>query len=93
MRALAHAMDEDPDLARAFHESIVTPELEGLQHMLGRAVERGELDSDRPAQTFLPHMMLGALVTRPLIEHKRADRAYLRRYVDAVVLPALGLSD
>ena len=40
---------------------------------------------------FLPHLMLGALITRPLVENRQADRPYLRRYVDAVVLPALGL--
>jgi hypothetical protein len=34
--------------------------------------------------------MVGALLTRPLVENRHADRAYLRRYVDAVVLPVLG---
>ena len=60
--------------------------------MLDRAVSRGELDPKRPARGFLPHLMLGALITRPLVENRHADRSYLRRYVDAVVLPALGLA-
>ncbi len=90
-RALAHAIEQDPDLARVFHESIAKPEIVALQHMLDRAVTRGELDAKQPARAFLPHLMLGALITRPLVENRHADRAYLRKYVDAVVLPALGV--
>jgi AcrR family transcriptional regulator len=92
IRALAHAVEQDPDLARVFHESLVKPEIEALNYMLDRAVGRGELDPKRPARAFVPHLMLGALITRPLVENRPADRAYLRRYLDAVVLPALGLA-
>jgi len=92
MRALSHAVEQDPALARVFHDSIVRPGIKALQHMLDRAVSRGELDPKAPARAFLPHLMLGAVLTRPLIENRHADRTYLRRYVDAVVLPALGLS-
>ena len=91
MRALAHAMEQDPELARAFHESLVKPEIEALDRILDRAVARGELDPKLPARQFLPHLMVGALVARPLVENKHPDRAYLRRYVEAVVLPALGV--
>jgi AcrR family transcriptional regulator len=92
MRALAHAIEQDPYLARVFHESLVEPEIAALNRMLDRAVCRGELDPKRPARAFLPHLMVGALITRPLVENRHADRSYLRRYVDAVVLPALGLA-
>jgi AcrR family transcriptional regulator len=91
MRALMHAIEQDADLARVFHETLVKPEVQALQGMLDRAVARGELDPKVPARAFLPQLMLGALLTRPLVENRRADRAYLRRYVDAVVLPALGV--
>jgi AcrR family transcriptional regulator len=91
IRALAVAIEQDPDLARVFHDSLVQPEVEALGHMLDRATSRGELDPKRSAAAFLPHLMLGALITRPLVENRQADRPYLRRYVDAVVLPALGL--
>jgi hypothetical protein len=91
MRALMHAIEQDADLARVFHETLVKPEVQALQGMLDRAVTRGELDPKVPARAFLPQLMLGALLTRPLVENRRADRAYLRRYVDAVVLPALGV--
>src|SRR6266545_7581745 len=80
MRALAHAIERDAKLAHVFHESLVKPEVGALQHMLDRAVGRGELDPKLPARAFLPHLMLGALITRPLVENRHADRAYLRRY-------------
>jgi hypothetical protein len=92
IRALSHAVERDPDLARAFQDSFVRPGFNALQHMFDRAVSRGEVDPKRPARAFLPHLVLGALVTRPLIESRHPDRAYLRRYVDAVLLPALGLN-
>lgn len=92
IRALGYAIEQDADLARVFHESLVKPEIDALHRMLDRAVSRGELDPKRPARGFLPHLMLGALITRPLVENRHADRSYLRRYVDAVVLPALGLA-
>jgi AcrR family transcriptional regulator len=91
MRALAYAMEQDVDLGRVFHESLVKPQIETLERMLDRAVARGELDPKVPARQFLPHLMVGGLVARPFIENKHPDRAYLRRYVDAVVLPALGV--
>ncbi len=91
MRALVHAIEQDADLARVFQESIVRPEIDALHKMLDRAASRRELDPKRPARAFLPHLMVGALITRPLVENRPADRPYLRRYVDAVVLPALGL--
>lgn len=91
MRALLHAVDHDPDLARVFHDSLVEPEVAALQRVLDRAVARGELDPKVPARAFLPHLMVGAVIARPLVDNRAADRAYLRKYVDAVVLPALGV--
>lgn len=91
MRALSNAIERDPELARGFQESLVKPGVEALRRMVDRAVRRGEVDPKRPAKAFLPHLMLGAIFTRPMVENRHADRAYLRRYVDAVVLPALGV--
>jgi AcrR family transcriptional regulator len=91
MRALLHAMEHDADLARVFHESLVAPEVAALHRVVDRAIARGELDPKVPARIFLPHLMVGALIARPLVDSREADRAYLRKYVDAVVLPALGM--
>lgn len=91
IRALVYAVGQDADLAQVFHDSLVEPEVAALQGVLDRAVARGELDPKVPARTFLPHVMVGALIARPLVENRDVDRVYLRKYVDAVVLPALGV--
>ncbi|WP_367134890.1 MULTISPECIES: TetR/AcrR family transcriptional regulator [Streptomyces] len=91
MRGLGHAIHANPDLHRALRELLIEPETEGLRAMLRRAVERGEIAADNPATDFVAHMMLGAFMTRPLVEDRPADAAYLVRYLDAVVLPALGV--
>ena len=81
----------DPELLRAFRTLVVEPETAALTAMLDRGVRRGELAPDCPAAPFVPHMVLGALSARPLLEGVEADPDYLAHYVDAVVLPALGL--
>ncbi|WP_431042589.1 TetR/AcrR family transcriptional regulator [Streptomyces sp. P1-3] len=90
MRGLAHAAHENPDLQQALRELLILPEIAALDVLLKRAVDRGEIAPDCPAMSYLPHMMCGAFVARPLIDDAPADPDYLLTYVDAVVLPALG---
>ncbi|MGK5637675.1 TetR/AcrR family transcriptional regulator [Streptomyces sp. URMC 126] len=90
MRGLGHAVHCNPELHRALRELLIEPERESLRRLLDRAVERGELAPDTPAMDFVEHTMIGAFVARPLIEDRPADPAYLARFIDAVVLPALG---
>ncbi|AOT59348.1 MULTISPECIES: TetR/AcrR family transcriptional regulator [Streptomyces] len=90
MRGLAHAVSENPELLQAMRALLIEPEMTGLDLLLRRAVARGEVDAGNPALGLVPHMMIGALVARPLIEDLPVDQAYLTTYVDAVVLPALG---
>lgn len=89
LRAVAPAVHRNEDLANALREALVDPELEALRALLARAAERGEIAPDAPAHAFLPHMLMGAVLARPLIEQCEADTAYLSRYLDAVVLPLL----
>ncbi|MFI9720581.1 TetR/AcrR family transcriptional regulator [Streptomyces sp. NPDC052396] len=91
MRGLGHAIHRDRDLHRALRELLIEPEMAAMRRMLQRAVDRGEVAPGRPAMEYVGHMMLGGFITRPLIEDCPVDRAYLVRYIDAVVLPALGL--
>ncbi|WP_175410899.1 TetR/AcrR family transcriptional regulator [Streptomyces sp. TRM64462] len=91
MRGLAHAISDNPELLQALRELLIEPEMTGLGQVLRRAVERGEVAADNPALDLVPHMMIGAFVARPLIEDRPIDQAFLTRYVDAVVLPALGV--
>lgn len=89
MRGVAHAVQKDTELAEALHTALIRPELEVVQAMLDRAVARGEVDPECPAIAFFPYALSGAVFARPMIEQRPADAAYLKDYLDAVVLPAL----
>ncbi|MEV0258711.1 TetR/AcrR family transcriptional regulator [Streptomyces sp. NPDC050732] len=91
MRGLFHAVHDNPELHQALRNLLIEPELTGLNDLLRRAVDRGEIAADNPALKFAVHMMVGAFVARDLIEDRPVDRAFLASYVDAVILPALGI--
>ncbi|MER7495833.1 TetR/AcrR family transcriptional regulator [Streptomyces pharetrae] len=91
MRGLAMAVHNNPDLLRAFKELLIEPELEEFRRVLRRAVDRGEVRADNPAMEFVVHMLLGAFVTRTLIDELPPTQTFLLSYIDAVVLPALGV--
>ncbi|MYW69232.1 TetR family transcriptional regulator [Streptomyces sp. SID8379] len=89
MRGLMVAVHANPDLLAAFKEWIVAPELSGLDRMMQRAVDRGEIRADNPALDYIIHMLIGAFATRTLIDEQPPTQAYITSYIDAVVLPAL----
>ncbi|MET8468323.1 TetR/AcrR family transcriptional regulator C-terminal ligand-binding domain-containing protein [Streptomyces sp. NPDC006422] len=89
VRGISLAIRKDAELAEAVHEALVQPELDLFEAMLARAAARGEIDRSEPACDFLPHMFVGSVFSRPLLERRAADTAYLQRYVDTVVLPLL----
>ncbi|CAL9631613.1 MULTISPECIES: TetR/AcrR family transcriptional regulator [Streptomyces] len=92
LHALAHAATQDPELQCALREAVVEPEIAALKEIVRRAVERGEVPADHPALPYLPAQMLGVLRLRPVLEGRPADPDYLVRFVEAAVLPALGLT-
>ncbi|MFE7353809.1 TetR/AcrR family transcriptional regulator [Streptomyces sp. NPDC057543] len=91
MRGLSHAVHDNPDLLQALRELLVEPEMTGLDTLLRRAVDRGELRPDNPALKYVPHMLVGAFTARQLVEDRVVDQAFLTDYVDSVILPALGV--
>jgi AcrR family transcriptional regulator len=92
LQALGHAMLQDPELKQALRETLIEPELAALREILRRGVERGEVRADNPALEYVPAQMFGVLRIRPVLEGKYADPDYLLRFVEAAVLPALGLT-
>jgi AcrR family transcriptional regulator len=92
MRGLAHAAFQNEELFRALRELLIEPELVSFRDLVQRAVDRGELAADSPAREFLPHMLFGGALARPIIEGIDPDPEYSHRYIDAVVVPALRLS-
>ncbi|MHC5908480.1 TetR/AcrR family transcriptional regulator [Streptomyces sp. S6] len=92
MQALGHAVMEDEELREALRETLVEPEIEALRQILRRGVERGEIADGHPALEFVPVQFYGVLRVRPFLEGEEADAEYLLRFVEAAVLPALGLT-
>ncbi|MEU0600714.1 TetR/AcrR family transcriptional regulator [Streptomyces sp. NPDC006393] len=92
LQALGHAMLQDRELKQALRETLVEPELAALREILRRGVERGEVRADNPALEYVPAQMFGVLRIRPVLEGEYADPDYLVRFVEAAVLPALGLT-
>ncbi len=90
MRGLAMALHGNPDLLQAFRELIIDPETEELRAVLRRAVQRGEIRPDNPAQDYVLHMLIGAFAVRGIIDQRPPTQEFLASYVDAVILPALG---
>lgn len=92
LQSLGHAVTDDRELAEALREALVHPEIAALQEMLERAVARGEVPAGHPALEYVPAMMFGVLRVRPVLCGQYADADYLVGFVEAVVLPALGLT-
>ena len=91
MRGLCHAVHENPDLHQALRELLIEPEMTGLDALLRARWTGVRSRPDNPALKYVPHMLIGAFAARQLIEDRAVDRAFLIDYVDAVVLPALGV--
>ncbi|MFB7336852.1 TetR/AcrR family transcriptional regulator [Streptomyces adustus] len=92
LQALGHAVMQDLELQKALREALVEPEIAELERILRRGVERGEVAADHPALAYVPAMMFGVLRVRPVLVGEYADGDYLVGFVEAAVLPALGLT-
>ncbi|MFD9301493.1 TetR/AcrR family transcriptional regulator [Streptomyces sp. NPDC060048] len=92
MQALGIAVLSDEELKAALREALVEPELTAFDAIVERAVARGELAAGHPAVEFLPAQLMGVLRIRPVLEGRDADAEYLVRFVDACLLPALGMA-
>ncbi|WP_165985262.1 TetR/AcrR family transcriptional regulator [Streptomyces sp. YIM 98790] len=92
LSGLAHAVSKDPELYRAMYELHIRPGLDALDAVLRRAEARGELHPDNPAREFVPHLVIGALSTRRLLENRDADAAYMERFLRGAVFPVLGIA-
>ncbi|MFG2497589.1 TetR/AcrR family transcriptional regulator [Streptomyces sp. NPDC048441] len=92
VQALSHAVLQDEDLRSALREALVEPETRALDDLVKRGVDRGEIAADHPATRFLTAQLMGVVRSRPVLEGKHADEEYLSDFMEACVLPALGLT-
>ncbi|WP_345580590.1 TetR/AcrR family transcriptional regulator [Streptomyces prasinosporus] len=91
MRALSMAVHTNDDLRQALRDLLVEPEVEEFRRIVRRAIDRGEVRPDTPALDYMVHMLVGAFATRTLIDDLPPTQEFLTSYIDAVVLPALGV--
>ncbi|MEU9283451.1 TetR-like C-terminal domain-containing protein [Streptomyces sp. NPDC048275] len=92
LQGLGHSVLHDKELQDALRHALIEPEVAAVQAMISRAVDRGEIAADHPALEFIPAQLFGVVRVRPVLEGRNADAAYLTRFVEAVVIPALGLT-
>ncbi|MFF4574710.1 TetR/AcrR family transcriptional regulator [Streptomyces sp. NPDC001410] len=92
MRGLAMAIHGNPELLQAFRDHLIEPEMAQFRKVLQRAIDRGEVRADNPAIEFVMHMMIGGFAARTMIDEKPPTQDFLISYIDAVVLPALGVT-
>ncbi len=88
VRAVVPAVSKDTGLAEAFRD-LMQQDRSAIDALFERAVRRGEAAADCPARPYLPHLLLGSVIARSLIDLKEPDAGFLKQYVDAVILPAL----
>ncbi|TDC22946.1 TetR/AcrR family transcriptional regulator [Streptomyces sp. 8K308] len=86
---LAHVALTDAALGQTLRETLFDPEQTHVRAFIDRAVERGELPAQPAAAAFMPQLLFGALLSRPLLEGAYPDPDYLVRFIEAAILPAL----
>lgn len=91
--AIAHACKSDPDLAKAAREHMEEkPEVDPVEgDAIQRAITRGEIDADHPALPHLSVALAGPLLLFDVVNGEPLTATNLKAYLDAVILPALGL--
>lgn len=89
--SLADSIRRNPELKLALHEAMIEPAERQLDEILQRAIARGEIEADIPSFGFVHCTMVGAVLSHSVTNEGEADADYMVRYVEAVLLPALGL--
>jgi AcrR family transcriptional regulator len=91
MAGIHNAARSDEELAQTLRDVLAAPIEQAVQVVIDRAVERGEIDPDPPGRRFIHELLLAPIVLRPMVAGANPDEAYLTAYIDAVILPALGV--
>ncbi|MEU5154159.1 TetR/AcrR family transcriptional regulator [Glycomyces sp. NPDC021274] len=92
MTGLANAARSDESLAQAQREVLAEPMRQAVDTVLDRAADRGEIARDAPAREFVPELLFASTVVHRIHTGAFPDEAYLVRFVDSVIIPALGAS-
>ncbi|MFJ8023529.1 TetR/AcrR family transcriptional regulator [Streptomyces sp. NPDC096311] len=88
---VGRAIYDQPELRRTMREVMIAPAIEGISGILLRGVARGEVPEDNPAIDLVPEMLVSIVISRPMLTDAPMSRAELKRYVEAMIFPALGV--
>ncbi|MPY60935.1 TetR/AcrR family transcriptional regulator [Streptomyces spongiae] len=88
---LAHAIFDNPALRRTLREVMIDPVLDDIHAILQRGVRRGEVAPDCPALDLVPPMLCSLAIARPLLCDTAMTQDDVRRNMEALVFPALGI--
>ncbi|MGW0705870.1 TetR/AcrR family transcriptional regulator [Streptomyces sp. NPDC002643] len=88
---VGHAIYDNPELRHTLREVMLAPILDDIRAILQRGVQRGEVVPDNPALDLVPPMLASVSIARPLISEATLSRADARRFMEALVFPALGI--
>jgi AcrR family transcriptional regulator len=89
--SIMHAVKSDATLRSAVRDQLVANLRDRLAVVVEQAVRRGEVASDNPALRHMDLVLMAPFVLRLLVDDLPVDDDYLTDYVDAVLLPALGV--
>ncbi|MER6959952.1 MULTISPECIES: TetR/AcrR family transcriptional regulator [unclassified Streptomyces] len=89
--SVGHAIYNNPELRRTLREVRLNPALDDIGAILRRGVQRGEVAPDNPALDLVPSILVSLIVARPLLSDTAMTQDDLRRNMEAVVFPALGI--
>ena len=91
MAGLVSLIARNPELADVVRQVIVLPRLELNLFIMRRAVERGEVPADTDIHT-LASVSTSMVSYRTLMLQQPVDREFLINIIDAVILPAAGIT-
>ncbi|MFF3378664.1 TetR/AcrR family transcriptional regulator [Streptomyces sp. NPDC002680] len=89
--SVGHAIYNNPELRRTLREVRLNPALDDIGAILRRGVQRGEVAPDNPALDLVPSMLVSLILARPLMSDTAMTQDDLRRNMEALVFPALGI--
>ena len=90
MAGVAAMLAENPTLAGAGHDAVVSPWVEANRTLILRALARGETAAKSHVDT-VAHIIPSLAAYRTLVQRRPFDHAYLVEIIDGVILPALGI--
>ncbi|WP_183407777.1 TetR/AcrR family transcriptional regulator [Nocardioides marmoriginsengisoli] len=90
--AVLQAMKQNDEVATAVRTKIMDPLHERIALLIARAVERGEVAADCPAIEYVHLVLMAPFVLLDAVDGcDPQENDYVLNYIDALVLPALGI--